>query len=98
MSLNKYMDNDGFSPIPCPNCGSKVRITNSRDCRVLNSYAQCTGDCSCLGSYFSIESESLSIRSDELLQSDCDIVAIKYYNWASSDEKIEGYRCNGEWD
>lgn len=96
--LDKYIDNEGYSPISCPNCGNRVTITNSRDCNVLSTYASCEDELECQGTYFSIESEAFAGSSDELKQSDFEIVAIKYYNWASRGDKIDGYRCNGEWD
>jgi len=98
VDIHKYIDDEGYSPAPCPNCGSRVDITNSRDCSVLSSYAQCEND-SCGGTYFTTESQAFGeLTMDMLGVTDFEIVAIKYYNWASSDKEIKGYRCDGEWD
>lgn len=96
ISLDKYIDDEGYSPIPCPNCGSKVAITNSRDYRILSTYANCQ---SCDGSYFDIDSEAfVSLSYKDLVQTDSEIVAIKYFYWASKPDAKLGYRCNQEWD
>lgn len=92
--IDKFIDDEGYSPVPCPNCGGRVDITNSRDCSVLSSYASCD---SCEGTYFRIEASAFSARPLELIQPDAEVVAIKYFYWASK-AGVKGYRGNGEWD
>ena len=40
-NLDSFLDENDLSPIPCPNCGGKVEVTNSRDCELLRTYAKC---------------------------------------------------------
>ena len=79
----------------CPNCGSSVVITTSRDCSVLSTYIRCE---SCEGTYFYTESEAFGETTTDLVGiSDSYICIKKYISWASK-SGIKGYRCNGEWD
>jgi predicted RNA-binding Zn-ribbon protein involved in translation (DUF1610 family) len=93
-----FIDDNGFSPIPCPNCGSKVQITSSRDCDVLSTYASCTNS-ACEGNYFTSESNAVLHRPKELEEiTEFELVAVKYFYWAKSERSKEGYRCSSEWD
>ena len=96
-NLDSFLDENDLSPIPCPNCGGKVEVTNSRDCELLRTYAKCR-NADCDGQYFTIASNAFSGAPKELLQKDSEIVAIKYFYWAQSERAKLGYRCHNEWD
>ena len=96
--MNKYMDDNDLSPIPCPNCKGSVEITNHRDGNIVSSYAQCENNITCQGIYFRVDSTIKSPVHSELLQSDFEIVAIKYFYWAKSENKLDGYRFDNCWD
>tara|TARA_R110000737_G_scaffold296532_2_gene303129 strand:+ start:115 stop:543 length:429 start_codon:yes stop_codon:yes gene_type:complete len=93
---SKYIDKDYYSPIPCPNCGSKVSISDDRNCSTHSIYASCENR-GCGGMYFHTDSQASLPLHEDVLQDDWDIVAVKYYQWASQDCEIVGYGCNGEW-
>lgn len=96
-NINKFLNDDDTSPVPCPHCGSKVEITNSRDCELLSTYARCQNE-DCEGEYFYTESNAFLMQPAEFYYSDIQIVAIKYYYWAKSVRAKKGYRCLNEWD
>jgi len=92
----EYLTKDDYSPIACPNCGSRVEVTTQRDGNIIITYAGCCDDNNnyCDGMYFSTESH-LEIDAEGLIQSQYEIIARKYYYWAKSGPN--GYKHKGEW-